>query len=63
MPRFDYKCENPDCGRLEQNVHIPTSNVLHTRSCAACGFDMEKLPSAPNFAVKGYNAANGYSAK
>lgn len=63
MPRFDYRCENPDCQRLEPNVHVATSDVALLRSCMACGFDMEKLPSAPNFSVKGYNAANGYTHK
>ena len=61
MPRFDYKCENPDCARVEQNVHVPTSDVSVERICKACLYPMEKLPSAPNFAVKGFSAKNGYS--
>lgn len=63
MPRFDYQCENPDCQRTEQNVHVSTSDVAVERQCLVCLYPMVKLPSAPNFAVKGYNARSGYSRK
>lgn len=28
-----------------------------------CGVEMVKVPAAPNFSVKGYNAKNHYGAK
>lgn len=63
MPRFDYQCESPDCAYIARNLYVPVADVDVIRACPACGFDMQKLPSAPNFSVKGYNAANGYTHK
>jgi predicted nucleic acid-binding Zn ribbon protein len=63
MPRFDFKC--PTCRSIVRDVWIstpPSPGQLH-RTCSHCGTELEKLPSAPNFVVKGYNAKNGYSSE
>jgi len=63
MPRFDYRCLA--CGRLEEDVVAPPKNPtcsqLLATWCPNCGIPMEKLPAAPNFAVAGFSAKNGYS--
>ena len=63
MPRFDYKCESPECGYVSHNLYVPTSGVDTVPACPSCGFDMEKLPSAPNFVIRGFSAKSGYSRK
>jgi putative FmdB family regulatory protein len=59
MPRFDFKC--PACGTLMSNVYRGTSDTQRPQVCINCDALMEKLPSAPNFTVTGFNAKNGYS--
>lgn len=63
MPRFDYQCDRPACDHLDPNVYVPVSDVSMLRACPICGSDMRKLPSAPNFVIRGYNAKSGYSRK
>lgn len=61
MPRFDYRC--PKCERTEE-MQEPTWEGSPCLPCCkfCCGpVTMEKLPSAPNFTVKGFNAKNGYA--
>lgn len=63
MPRFDFKCH--PCDRIDTNVWVSVDAAApnNRRTCYVCGALMEKLPAAPNFSVKGYNAANGYTHK
>lgn len=62
MPKHDYRCGC--CGRTREDVW--TSNfrdASNTRPpvVCECGASMDRLPSAPNFQVNGFNAQNGYS--
>jgi hypothetical protein len=64
MPRHDYQC--PVCLRIaelsderEAWCHCECG-FFEGASPAAC-LKMERLPSAPAFTVKGFNAKNGYS--
>jgi predicted nucleic acid-binding Zn ribbon protein len=62
MPRFDFQCLHPSCKMVRVNVYVATADAAKPHiTCATCGALMEKLPSAPNFVVNGYNAKNGYS--
>lgn len=59
MPFYDYKC--PACDRTAEVFLVrirPDDPLLR---CANCDHVMERQPSAPAFAVKGFNAANGYA--
>lgn len=62
MPRHDYRC--PVCQRV-QEVYDPMGlpDYLIDLRCGTCpgSPSLEKLPSAPNFTIKGYSAKNGYS--
>jgi len=67
MPRYDMQCDA--CGRVRTDVWVSNwrdaNGVIDIAPCE-CGFATmrwNKLPSAPNFSVKGYNAANGYGRK
>lgn len=61
MPRFDFKCQR--CDRIDEDVWVSVSPHApnHHRKCPMCGDDMERLPAAPAFVVRGFNAANGYT--
>ena len=61
MPRFDFYCHR--CSRKWTDTWVSSYRDAQDapRPCPDCGTHMEKLPAAPNFAIKGYNAANGYS--
>ena len=63
MPRFDFYCHH--CSKKWTDVWVSSIRDAQSapRACSVCGADMEKLPAAPNFVLKGYNAANGYSTK
>jgi putative FmdB family regulatory protein len=56
--RFDYRC--PACGVTYEDIASTQGTQVH---CIQCGKMCERLPAAPNFAVKGYNARNGYTRK
>lgn len=60
MPRFDFKC--PQCGEEEHDVWVSFADPQPVL-CLNCEHKMRKLPAAPNFTVKGYNASNGYTKK
>ena len=65
MPRYDFKC--PNCGTIRADVTVSnwrsaTGDEM-PYDCLDCGTRMVKLPSAPNFSVKGYNAKNHYGVK
>lgn len=65
MPRYDVKCVR--CSKQRDNVWFSNYRdaVGHTTIELApcdCGEKFfERMPSAPNFQVHGYNAQNGYS--
>lgn len=61
MPRHDYQC--PDCSLTIERPEDPTDPTVWCPYCAAGKIlvRMEKLPSAPNFTIKGYSEKNGYS--
>lgn len=59
MPRFDFACL--ECGHKMIDVQLKLHSTEVPR-CLNCGSPKTfKLPSAPTFSVKGFNAANGYS--
>lgn len=62
MPRYDFKC--PNCGTIRADVTVSNWRDAggHVELCD-CGYEMAKVPSAPNFTVKGFNAKNHYGAK
>lgn len=63
MPKYDYRC--PSCGATRIDVWVSNyrdaTNSREPVICECGHVGMEKLPCAPNFQVKGYNAGNGYS--
>lgn len=60
MLRFeDFKCLT--CGKVEKDIVAPNDGITTCVWCAPCQRYMEKLPSAPAFAVHGFNAKNGYA--
>ena len=63
MPRFDFYCHH--CSKKWTDVWVSSIRDAQSapRACSVCGADMEKLPAAPNFVLKGYRAANNYSSK
>ena len=66
MPRYDYACKN---GHVRKDVWVSIANthlaafgkIVDITPCLECGEPLEKLPCAPNFTVKGFNAKNGYT--
>jgi putative FmdB family regulatory protein len=61
MPIYTYRCDK--CGSSyellgKMEVEDPKD---FTPECFMCGAALRKVPSAPNFTVKGYSAKNGYS--
>jgi len=63
MPRFDYYC--PACDTTYPDLWVSTADVTKDRFCPNedCGLVLDRLPAAPAFSVRGYNAKNGYSKK
>jgi predicted nucleic acid-binding Zn ribbon protein len=74
MPMFEYKCDT--CGRSEDRwfatlAERDTHEAAGLRACKPnasptnrkCPGKLKRQLSAPNFAVNGYSAANGYSNK
>jgi len=60
MPRYEFKCRS--CDRTQELIASIRDDVAHMKlSCDWCGGEAVFVPSAPNFHVKGFNAANGYS--
>ena len=65
MPIYEYKCNR--CSRkFEEFLHPLQIEQMKKKGinppCPVCGNDKtEKVMSTPNFQVKGYNEANGYS--
>ncbi len=61
MARHDYQC--PKCGELLRDFVLPSEKALYDLHPwpTCCGVAMDRLPSAPSFVVKGFNASNGYS--
>lgn len=56
MARFDLHCRHCNATfEVTRSVHAPNP------ACPTCYGEVEQLPSRTSFAVKGYNAANGYS--
>lgn len=67
-PRFDFRCTK--CASLREDVWVSnfrdaTDSFAGTdiAPCVECGGTMEKMPAAPNFSVKGFNAKNHYGVK
>lgn len=64
MPKHDYRCEG--CGREKTDVWESNWSSSTGRKMPIncdCGLEMEKVPAAPNFNVKGFNARNSYGIK
>lgn len=63
MPRYSYEC--PECGKQATlQVPIDKRDLVDCAECTANldePIPMKRLVDAPNFAVKGFNAKNGYS--
>ena len=53
MPRFDFYCHH--CSKKWTDVWVSSIRDAQSapRACSVCGADMEKLPAAPNFVLKG----------
>lgn len=68
MPRYAYKCNVCGYTTTEQFSHAERPDSLpcplpadeRTSKDFWCGGLMDLQPSAPNFAVKGFNAKNRY---
>ena len=67
MPTYDYECS--DCGRRVTRIR-PITERDDLETCSHCGQDWDswsgpgqlvRVPSAPSFSIKGFNAANGYA--
>lgn len=58
MPRYDFQCRV--CDTIVCDVFIPLGELTF-RATLHCKTQMIRLPAAPNFTIKGFNAANGYS--
>lgn len=58
MPMFDYRC--PQCGQQFERLIIGAADPDAQRHYP-CGVIAARLPSAPAFAVHGYNAQNRYT--
>lgn len=66
MPLYDWKC--PTCGRVFEKVVVWDYEANHATPddpeavmCMICHVLCERLPAAPAFVVRGFNAKNGYS--
>lgn len=59
MPIFDFAC--PRCDKRTEVIALrPQDSAV---ACDECGVQMERVPTAAAFTVKGHSAANGYAAK
>ncbi len=58
MPHYDFRCR--ECRAVDEHV-VPSGT--DTLVCERCGGVSDRLPAAPAFAVKGFNAANHYGLK
>ncbi len=64
MPIYDYEC--PTCGRHTtaftriEHRDFPTLCGQVTNG-VMCWTELRRVPSAPSFSIKGFNAANGYA--
>lgn len=61
MPIFVFRCER--CGKTEDRFYKSHKDMCLEPAvrCLVDGSRMERVASAPAFAVQGFNAANGYS--
>ena len=60
MPRHDYVCDR--CGYLVTDLHVALTNLPDPLACPRCDEGrLQRRPCAPSFAIKGFNAKNGYS--
>lgn len=59
MPLFDFKC--PECGTVREVLMNANSPALVICNHDTVHFAMTRQPCAPNFKVKGFNAATGYA--
>jgi putative FmdB family regulatory protein len=57
MPIFDYRCLS--CGAEFERLTL--FHTADAQRCSACGASAVRRPSAPAFAVHGYNAQNRYT--
>lgn len=63
MPHYEYRC--PDCA-AEFTLTRPIAERDDLTFCFHCLGDdwfvyLQRVPSAPNFVIGGYNTKNGYS--
>jgi putative FmdB family regulatory protein len=59
MPIWKFICQ--DC-HATSDLMFTSLDATKTATCPECGSTkVERQPAAPNFTVKGYNAANGYA--
>lgn len=67
MPLYDFQC--PRCGFTHEYLLSAGASEYYRPLCRMCwaddrvpgGIEMERVPTAANFTVKGYSATNGYS--
>ena len=57
MPIYEYQCKK--CGKRFEALEGVNDATLTT--CLSCLSEAERVISAPNLKVNGYNAGNGYS--
>lgn len=60
MPRWNWKCDR--CGFVSERMfpNAAIADVSDVR-CMKCDARMTRQPSAPNFTIHGFRAANGYA--
>ena len=56
MPMYDFQC--PKCKNICTDILCKHADVVR---CSEDDEQMNRMPSAPAFAVKGFSAGNGYS--
>ena len=51
MPTYDYKCDNEDCGHIEEVLQKGTDPFHFKNGCPKCGrVEMTRMVSMPYFA-------------
>jgi predicted nucleic acid-binding Zn ribbon protein len=59
LKTYEYLCTNEEC--CNRVTRIVRDEDKDQQSCYFCNAVVERLPAAPAFTVKGFNAANRYS--
>lgn len=59
MPLYLFRC--PVCAYEHEYLLSVGAAEYHRPLCRKCAAELERVPAAANFTVKGYSAANGYA--